>query len=245
MIKFCRSCGSELANADDRVCATCGTGAIKGTTYCRYCGHPTTPDDAICGYCGASIKPLPGSMRSLFEYPSLSVKAGKIINLTLVAVFVITYAVFALPKSIRKPAVQAASDAVMASTGYTALPLDHIEPSPPLIPELYVYYFYYTPPGIAINSTRPFTIYAIYKNSVGENATKAIRSVDVTDNCTYRTDDDRIAVVTSPGVVLGKGPGTVNITASYTAAPGTANISNAAAGKIPVTFTTVLTVIVK
>lgn len=245
MIKFCRNCGKELARAEDRECGSCGTNAIKSTRYCRYCGHQTSIEDTICGFCGASIKPLPGSMRSLFEYPSLSVRMGKIINLTLVVVFVTVYVIFALPKSIRKPAAQAASDAVQVSTGYTALPLNSIAISPPRIPQLNVVMFDPTPPGIAINSTRTITVYAIYKNTNAENATRAIRSVDVTDNCTYRSTNERVAVVSSPGVVLAKGAGAANITAYYTAAPGTANMSNASEGKIPVTFNATILVIVR
>ncbi len=237
MIKFCRNCGKELTHAEDRVCGNCGANAVKGTTYCRYCGHPTNIEDPTCGHCGASIKPLPSSVRSLFEYPRLSVKMGKIINLSMVVIFVVTYTVFALPKAVRKPAAQAASDAVMASTGFTALPLSHIEITPPRIPQTSIVMFDPQPSVVAVNTTRQITVYAIYKNTDSANGTKAIRSVDVTDNCTYESSNESVAVCNSTGVVRAVGSGTANITASYTAAPGSANMSNAAAGKVPVTLT--------
>ena len=245
MIKFCRNCGGELTHADDKVCKACGANAVKGNTYCRYCGHPTGVEDATCGYCGASIKPLPGSMRSLFEYPRLSARMGKIINLTLVVVVIVLYVVFTLPKSVKKPVAQAASDAVQASTGYTALPLDHIEITPPRIPQLVVVMFDPQPSVIAQNVTRQLTVYAIYRNSVGENATKAIRAEDVTNNCTYQSSNEKVAVCNATGSVLTKGTGVANITASYTAAPGSANFSNAAAGKTLQTFTAVVGVYVR
>ena len=237
MLKFCRTCGNELPHADDKVCNSCGTNAVKGTTYCRYCGHPTSVEDSICSFCGASIKPLPSNVRSLFEYPRLSAKMGKIINLTIVVVVIVTYTVFALPKSIRKPAVQAASDTIQASTGFTALPLDHIEITPPRIPPIAIVMFDPQPAVIAPNTTRQLTVYAIYKATTTENGTRAIRSVDVTDNCTFSTEDAKVATVNASGVVRSIGSGATNITASYTAAPGSANMSNAAQGKIPVTFT--------
>src|ERR1035437_4136682 len=99
MLKFCRSCGKELAEAGDKVCKSCGANAVKATTYCRYCGHPTKVEDVTCAHCGAAIKPLPSSMRTLFEHPRLSVKMGKIVNLSIVVVLVTLYVVFTLPKT--------------------------------------------------------------------------------------------------------------------------------------------------
>ena len=246
MVKFCRNCSKVLPNpTDENLSELQFEPAVKATAFCRYCGHPTSVADVTCLHCGSSIKPLPNSVRTLFEHPRLSTKMGKVVNLSIVSVMVASYVVFSLPKTITKPVKQAASDAVAASTGYTALPLNSITASPPLIPELYTYYFYYTPPGIAVNSTRQITIYAVYKNTNAENATKAIRIVDVTNNCTYRSSDDRVATCNASGVVLATGVGAANITAFYTAAPGTADMYNAAEGKVPVTFTTSVTVFVK
>jgi hypothetical protein len=237
MIKFCRSCGQEMSEPTEKTCPHCASNAIKATAFCRYCGHPTSVEDATCRHCGSSIKPLPSSIRTLFEYPRLSTRMGKIINLSIVAVLVVAYIVFTLPKSVTKPVKQAASNAVMANTGYTTMPLTGIEITPPLIPELMVYYFTYTPPGITVNSTRQITVYARYQSANSENGTKATRIVDITTNCTYQSSDEKVATCNASGVVRATGHGGANITAFYTAAPGSTNMSNAGGGKMPVTFT--------
>jgi hypothetical protein len=172
-------------------------------------------------------------------------KLGKVINLTIVGVLVVAYVIFTLPKSVTNPVTQAASDVVVGNTGYTTTPLDHIEISPPRIPQTAIVMWDPMPSVVAVNTTRQIAVYAIYKNSDSANATKAIRLVDVTENCTYRSSNDNIAVCSATGLVLTTGTGTANITASYTAAPGSANTSNAAAGKIPVTFTADVGVFVK
>ncbi len=245
MIKFCRSCGGELAAATDKTCPKCSANAVKASAFCRYCGKPTNAQDTVCPTCGASLKPVPNSVRLLNPDHVKLMRAGKIINLTIVVIAVAAYTVFALPKSIRKPAAQAASDAVMASTGYTALPLDHLAISPPRIPMTMVVMFDPQPSFITVNTTRQITVYAIYKASDTENATKAIRAVDVTSNCTYQSSNESVAVCNATGLVRSTGPGTANITALYTAPPGSANMSNAAAGKIPVTISTNVGVFVK
>jgi hypothetical protein len=237
VIKFCRSCGNELSEPTNKICPNCASSAVKATAYCRYCGHPTSVEDVTCRHCGSSIKPLPSSVRTLFEYPRLSTKMGKIINLSIVGVLVTAYVIFTLPKSVTKPVTQAASDVVVGNTGYTTIPLDHLDISPPRIPQTAIVMFDPQPSVVAVNTTRQITVYAIYKNSNSENATKAIRAVDVTDNCTYQSSNERIAVCSPTGLVRTTGSGTANITASYTAAPGSANMSNAAAGKVLMTFT--------
>ena len=245
MVKFCRNCGSELAKADDKTCGNCGTNAVKGTTFCRYCGHPTRVEDSTCNHCGASIKPLPSSARSLFEYPRLSARMGKIINLSLVIVGVTLYVVFTLPKSVTKPIAHAASDTVMAATGYSAVPLNSIEATPPIIPELVTYGMTYVPPGITVNTVRQITVYAVYKNTNSTNGTRAIRLEDITTNVTYISENQTVVTVNQSGGIKATSPGTTNITISYTAAPGSANISSASAGKELVTFVTKVQVIVK
>ena len=87
-----------------------------------------------------------------------------------------------------------------------------------------------------MNSTRQLTIYAVRINTT-DNSTVGTRLDDVTGNCSFKSSDESIATVNGSGFVLVTGHGYANITASYTAPPGTANLSNAAAGKIPVTFT--------
>jgi hypothetical protein len=245
MIKFCRNCGEELTTSTAKTCSNCSSNAVKATAYCRYCGYATTFEAVTCSHCGAALKPLPSSVRTLFEYPRLSAKMGKIVNLSIVFIMVASYVVFSLPKSITKPVKAATSDAVMASTGYTALPLNSIEASPPLIPELVTYGMTYVPPGITVNTIRHLTVYAVYKNTTSANATKAVRLVNITDNCTYTSPNERIATVNQSGAVKATGPGTINITISYTAAPGSANMSAASDGKKLATFTTNVQVFVK
>ena len=238
MVKFCRNCGKELATADDKVCKSCGANAVKGTTYCRYCARPTSVDDATCPNCGAAIKPLPSSVRTLFEYPRLSVKMGKIINLSIVAVIITLYVVFSLPKTITKPIKAAASDAVFQSTGYTALPLDSISVDPNTVPRIIPM----DPMFFDVNATWPLTVYAVYKNTIAinttANATKAARLEVVTTNCTYQSSDTKIATVNASGIVRAVSVGSARITVFYTAAPGSANMSDAAQGKVPITIST-------
>ena len=245
MIKFCRSCGQELAAADDKICKSCGANAVKATRNCRYCGYSTAVEDATCPRCGAAIKPLPRSVRSLFEYPRLSVKIGRIINLSLVAVLVTLYMVFSLPKSVTKPISQAASDTIMASTGYTTFPLDHISATPPRIPQLVTVMFDPQPSVVSVNTTRQLTVYAIYKNADTGNATKGVRLEDITTNSAYRSSNGKVATVNATGFVRATGSGEANIIIFYTVAPGSANLSNAAGGKVPVTFNTTVPVFVR
>ena len=235
MIKFCRTCGKELATADDKTCHSCGANAVKGTTYCRYCSHSTTVDDTTCSNCGAALKPLPSSARSLFEYPRLSVKMGKIINLSIVVVVITLYVVFTLPKSITRPIKAVASDAVFQATGYTALPLDSISIVPTTVPRIIPM----DPMFFDVNSTWPLTVYAVYKNTITvnatDNATKATRLENITDNCTFTSDDPSVATVDASGVIHAISVGVTRVWAHYTAAPGSANMSDAAQGKIPIT----------
>jgi len=246
MVKFCRNCGKELATADDKVCKSCGANAVKGTTYCRYCARPTSVDDATCPNCGAAIKPLPSSVRTLFEYPRLSSKMGKIINLSIVAVLITLYVVFSLPKTVTKPIKAAASDAVFVSTGYTALPLNSISVYPTTVPRLNdapggAYYF-------DVNATWPLTVYAVYKSTTtintSANATTGARLEVVTTNCTYQSSNPKVATVDAGGIVHAVSVGSAKVTISYTAAPGSANMSDAAQGKVPITVTTSLPVTV-
>jgi hypothetical protein len=248
LVKFCRNCGKQLATADDKVCQSCEANAVKGTTYCRYCAHPTSVDDATCPHCGAAIKPLPSNVRTLFEYPRLSAKMGKIINLSIVAILVTLYVVFSLPKTITKPIKAAAADAVFASTGYSALPLNSISVNPIIVPRpnnsadpANAYYF-------DVNGTWPLTVYAVYKSTTtlntSANTTTGERLEVVTTNCSYQSSNPKVATVDTGGVVHAVSVGFVRVTISYTAAPGSANMSDAAQGKVPITVTTSLPVTV-
>ena len=75
-------------------------------------------------------------------------------------------------------------------------------------------------------------------------ATGSGSAVDITANCTYRSSNTKVATVTPGGFVQGVAPGAANVTVAYTAAPGSANISSAAQGKVPVTFTIMVPVTV-
>ncbi|MDO8717038.1 MAG: Ig-like domain-containing protein, partial [Dehalococcoidales bacterium] len=166
------------------------------------------------------------------------IKLGKIVNLTIVAILVTAYIVFSLPPSVTKPVKAAASDAILATTGYTSLPLNSLTATPAIIPSLANVGEVDMPPSFAPNATRQLTIYAIYKNTIiTNNATKATRIEDVTANSTYKSSNDKVATVTSGGFIRAVAPGEAKITASYTVVPGSANISSPAQGKVPVTVT--------
>ena len=93
-----------------------------------------------------------------------------------------------------------------------------------------------------VNATWPLSVYAVYKDTTtvnaSANATKAARLEDVTTNCTYQSSDPKIATIDGSGVVRAVSVGSARISISYTAAPGSANMSAAAQGKIPITVTT-------
>ena len=240
---FCRNCGKGLVVTHDKTCKGCGANAVKATSFCRYCGKPTSVQDLTCQACGSAIKPIPGSVKALNKDNPRLLKLSKIINLTLVIAFVTLYIVFSLPPKVTKPIKLATSEVVVAATGYTTLPLTSIAAWPPAIPRLND-----TPGNIIIftaNSTQELTIYAIYKNITTNNATKATRIEDVTANSTYKSSNDKVATVTSGGLVRSMSPGVANITASYTAVPGSANISSAAAGKVPITVTVTVPVVAR
>ena len=235
---FCRSCGKGLVVTPDRTCTGCGANTVKATSFCRYCGKHTSVHDLTCPTCGSAIKPIPSSIKALNKENPTLIKLSKIINLTIVVAFVTLYIVFSLPPKVTNPVKAAASDAMLATTGYTSLPLNSLSATPAIIPSLGNVGEVFMPPNFAPNATRQLTIYAIYKNIINtNNATKATRIEDVTANSTYKSSNDKVATVTSGGFIRAVGPGEANITASYTVAPGSANISSAAQGKVPITVT--------
>ena len=245
MVLFCRNCGKELAVTPDKTCVSCGANAVKATSFCRYCGKPTSVQDLTCPTCGSAIKPIPGSVKALNKENPKLIKLGKIVNLTIVAILVTAYIVFSLPPKVTKPIKAAASDAVMESTGYNTLPLHSISVVPIQIPRLndtpgnaVVFSVHPVVTGMGIvTSTQQLTVYALYKNTTSTNATKATRFEDVTANSTYVSSNDKIVTVTSGGLAQAVSPGSAKITVFYTAAPGSANMSTAAQGKVPITVT--------
>ncbi|MDO8716365.1 MAG: hypothetical protein Q7J73_06110, partial [Dehalococcoidales bacterium] len=134
MALFCRNCGKELVATPDKTCVSCGANTVKATLFCRYCGKPTSAQDLTCPTCGSAIKPIPGSVKALNKENPKLIKLGKIVNLTIVAILVTAYIVFSLPPKVTKPVKAAASDAMLATTGYTAFPLNSIAAMPTRIP---------------------------------------------------------------------------------------------------------------
>ena len=236
MVKFCRNCGKELAHSSDQTCTSCGSRSVKATSFCRYCGHPTKVDEAVCSHCGSPIRTLPAHARVWSEKTKKLMKAGIIVNLTLIVVGVMAYVILALPRNLTKSVATAAGDAVMASTGYTPFPVRSIVSVPNGVPLYEWLEWSLHPTAIATNATRQLTIYAVRINTT-DNATVATRLDDVTGNCSFTSSDENIATVNASGFVQVRGAGQAYITAIYTAPAGTANMSNAAAGKIPTTFT--------
>ncbi|MDO8716667.1 MAG: hypothetical protein Q7J73_07685 [Dehalococcoidales bacterium] len=252
---FCRNCGKGLVVTPERTCVGCGANTVKATSFCRYCGKPTTIHDLTCPTCGSSIKPIPGSVKALNKENPKLIRLGKIVNLTIVAILVTAYVVFSLPPSVTKPVKAAASDAMLATTGYTAFPLNSIAAMPTRIPrsdptamirewENHANYWVDIPPVFEPNSTVQLTINALYRNTATINATGAGRIEEVTTNCTYKSSNAKIVTVTSGGFVQAVAVGSAVITVSYTAAPGSANFTTASAGKEPITVTTTVPVIV-
>ena len=241
---FCRNCGKEQAVTPDKTCKECGTNTVKATSFCRYCGKPTSPQDLTCPTCGSAIKPIPGSVKALNKENPKLIKLGKIVNLTIVAIIVTAYIVFSLPPKVTKPVKAAASDAMVAATGYTALPLTGISAYPTTIPPLRSVENFYMPVGVNINATQQLTVYAVYKNTVSDNATKATRLEVVTDKAVFQSSNDKIATVNGSGFVRARALGAANITVSYTAVPGSANFTTAADGKTPITVAVIVPVLV-
>ena len=241
---FCRNCGNGLGVTPDKTCGSCGANAVKATSFCRYCGKPTGPQDLTCPTCGSSIKPIPGAVKALNKDNPGLLKLSKIVNLTLVIAFVTLYIVFSLPPKVTKPITLATSDVVVAATGYTTLPLSALSAWPTAIPpQRFVESFYMTV-GVNINATQQLTVYAVYKNTGSNNATRATRLEVVTDEAVYKSSNDKIAAVNATGFVRAVSPGWANITISYTAVPGSANLSAASRGKIPITVKTTVPILV-
>lgn len=233
MLKYCRNCGKELALTPAKTCRECGAKPTRAVAFCRYCGHITTVNDAVCPTCGAAIKPLAGFTRFYQENPTL-VKLGIVVNIFIVASLITTYIVLSLPKWVTRTIKSTAADVVMQSTGYNAQPLVTISVAPPLIPgyegpkaALHAVNEDFTPEGVPVNTTHQLTVFALYKNNAAEDITKMV---------VYKSESEAIANVTAEGLVTAVGPGKTKIIILYTALPGSANSSNPAPGKVPVTL---------
>ena len=243
---FCRNCGKGLVATPDKTCVSCGANAVKATSFCRYCGNATTAKDITCPKCGVSIRILAKSGEASNKEGQGRFTTTKTVLKILAAVtFVSLYVMFTLPPKAVRPLQAAASDLVLSTTGYTAFPLNSLSATPPTIPPLQGHGETYVIAGVTVNTTKQLTIYSIYKNTTTYNATGAVRSEDVTGNSTFQSSNDQIATVTSGGLVQAVARGSANITASYTAAPGSANRTAASEGKVPITVTVTVPVTVK
>ena len=230
---FCRNCGKKLVGTPD-TCASCGADPVGAAAFCRFCGNATDAQTIWCPKCGSALRVIAKSEGALKKKQSL---LSVILKIVVVVAIISTYTFFTLPPRAVKTVKNTASDIVMASTGYTALPLDSISAFPTTIPRLN------DAPGNAVvfrvDYTEQFTVYAIYKNITVDNTTKATRLEEVTDKAVYQSSNENIVTVNDSGFVRGIAVGTADITISYTAAPGSSNMTAAAiaAGKEPITVT--------
>jgi len=94
---FCRNCGKGLVLNHDKACTNCGANAVKATSFCRYCGRPTSPQDLTCPACSFAIKAIPDEGRVLSKETQRLVK---IVNLTIVVALVTIFIWFALPHKV-------------------------------------------------------------------------------------------------------------------------------------------------
>ena len=236
MKKYCRNCGKELTLTADKNCSECGANPVKAVSFCGFCGQTTKPEDFDCPNCGASIKPVPAKVKARNKENTRKVKLGKRLNITIVAVLIIAYLVFLQPP----PVVRAVRDTVnrltLGAIGYTTMPLQSISSNPTQIPPVHYTGQAVTPDVIRVGATQQLTIFAFYKSPTSGNSTKT-RLEDVTSKAVFKSSDENIAVVDAAGFVKAVGTGSTNIVVSYTAVPGSANLSAAlAGGKVPQTF---------
>jgi hypothetical protein len=235
MVKFCRNCGKELVLTRDKTCSQCGVKPTRATSYCRYCGGPTRVDDTTCPKCGAAVRPIPGIFRINSLNKSRLVRLGIIVNLILILGVIAAFVIFSLPKSVTAPIKSAVVNVIKDTTGYTAYPLSAIAVVPHSIPPfdepveaLRGVNEVFTPEGVAVNTSYRLTVYAVF-----QNAAKS----DVSGQAAFKSNNELVAIVDGSGLVTTVGTGSATITVSYTAAPGSSNISDPAPGKIPVIFT--------
>ena len=237
---LCSNCGKELVGIP-AICEDCGTGPEPEPNPCPSCGSGTHVRAIACPKCGAALEATAGPGKKGRGLRSISI----VFNIVIAVVFVSTYLFLASPPAAVEPVVTAASNLVVASVGYTAIPLDSIIASPPVLPRVTQYFFTYVVPGIPVNTTEQLTIYAVYKEPTTQGkfpsrntaTASAGRFEDVTDKAVFQSSNTAAVTVTADGLVRAVASGTANITVSYTAIPGSANLTAAAEGKIPITVT--------
>ena len=245
---FCRNCGKELGGTPEpgtpEVCANCGANPVAARAFCRTCGSPTTARTVWCPKCGAAQRVIAGSTGTPSKHPRLKTALKILVAVVIVGV----YAFFTLPRAASKVVKNAASDVVVAATGYTALPLKSVSAIPTRIPLgnplNQIANFYNNANNVVIvvfapGDTKQLTIYATYSNDAG-----SVSFEEVTNGCTYKSSNEKIAKVNAGGLVQAVSDGQVTITASYTAPQGSANMSAASLGKVPITVSVNVPVIV-
>ena len=245
---LCSNCGKELVGIP-AICEDCGTGPEPEPNPCPSCGSGTHVRAIACPKCGAALEATAGPGKKGRGLRSISI----VFNIVIAVVFVSTYLFLASPPAAVEPVVTAASNLVVASVGYTAIPLDSIIASPPVLPRVTQYAFTYVKPGIPVNTTEQLTIYAVYKEPTTQGkfpsrntaTASAGRFEDVTDKAVFQSSNTAAVTVTADGLVRAVASGAANITVSYTAIPGSANLTAAAEGKIPITVTVNVSVIVR
>ena len=252
---LCSNCGKELVGIP-AICEDCGTGPEPKPNPCPSCGSGTHVRAVACPKCGAALEATAESGKKGRGLRLISI----VFNIIIAVVFVSTYLYLASPPAAVEPVVTAASNLIVASVGYTAIPLDSIIASPPVLPRVTHYgqmgsergsvgflMNHTSPiPGILVNTTEQLTIYAVYKEpTTNTAAASAGRFEDVTDKAAFQSSNTAAVTVTTDGLVRAVASGAANITVSYTAIPGSANLTAAAEGKIPITVTANVSVTVK
>ena len=245
---LCSNCGKELVGIP-AICEDCGTGPEPEPNPCPSCGSGTHVRAIACPKCGAALEATAGPGKKGRGLRSISI----VFNIVIAVVFVSTYLFLASPPAAVEPVVTAASNLVVASVGYTAIPLDSIIASPPVLPRVTQYAFTYVKPGIPVNTTEQLTIYAVYKEPTTQGkfpsrntaTASAGRFEDVTDKAVFQSSNTAVVTVTADGLIQAVASGAANITVSYTAIPGSANLTAAAEGKIPITVTVNVSVLVR
>ena len=230
---LCSNCGKELVGIP-AICEDCGTGPEPKPNPCPSCGSGTHVRAVACPKCGAALEATAESGKKGRGLRLISI----VFNIIIAVVFVSTYLYLASPPAAVEPVVTAASNLIVASVGYTAIPLDSIIASPPVLPRVTQYAFTFVKPGIPVNTTEQLTIYAVYKEpTTNTAAASAGRFEDVTDKAVFQSSNTAAVTVTTDGLVRAMASGAANITVSYTAIPGSANLTAAAEGKVPITVT--------
>ena len=245
---LCSNCGKELVGIP-AICEDCGTGPEPEPNPCPSCGSGTHVRAIACPKCGAALEATAGPGKKGRGLRSISI----VFNIVIAVVFVSTYLFLASPPAAVEPVVTAASNLVVASVGYTAIPLDSIIASPPALPPTYVIPGHTFFLGMPVNTIDQLTIYAVYKKPTTQGkfpsrntaTASAGRFEDVTDKAVFQSSNTAAVTVTADGIIRAVASGTANITVSYTAIPGSANLTAAAEGKIPITVTVNVSVLVR